>query len=110
MDDIFLIGTYGGTLLSATTQDAGGKIFPLAFSIVDSESDESWEWFFKKIRQAFGCRKGMSIVSDRYESIKKAVQETYPKTAHSICIYHLLNNLKNNFTKNSKGIEDSFVK
>ena len=43
VDGILLTETYSGTLLSATTQDAGGKIFPLAFSIVDYENDKSWE-------------------------------------------------------------------
>ena len=31
VDGVFLTGTCSGTLLLATTQDAGGKIFPLAF-------------------------------------------------------------------------------
>ena len=108
VDGTFLKGTYGGTLLSATTQDAAGKIFPLAFSIVDSENDASWEWFFTKIKETFGCRQEMTIVSDRHESIEKAIRKIYPEAAHGFCMYHLLNNLKNTYKKNSKCIKDSF--
>ncbi|XP_050233550.1 uncharacterized protein LOC126682035 [Mercurialis annua] len=46
VDGTFLKAAYGGTLLTAATQDAANKIFPLAFCVVDSENNESWEWFF----------------------------------------------------------------
>ncbi|KAK1370382.1 hypothetical protein POM88_036474 [Heracleum sosnowskyi] len=69
VDGTFLKSSYGGTLLVAATQDAGGKIFPLAFGVVDSENDMSWEWFFEKFRIAYGRREYMVIVSDRHESI-----------------------------------------
>ena len=54
----------------AKTQDVGGKIFPLTF-VVDSENDQSWEWFFVNFRKACGGREDMVIVSDRHESIIK---------------------------------------
>ena len=94
VDGTFLKGTYDGTLLSVTTQDTASKIFPLAFSIVDSENDASWEWFFTKIKKTFGYRQEMTIVSDRHESIEKVIRKIYPEVAHSFCMYHLLNNLK----------------
>ncbi|XP_050211429.1 uncharacterized protein LOC126661618 [Mercurialis annua] len=46
VDGTFLKGAYGGTLFSASTHNAAGKIFPLAFAITDSENDASWNWFF----------------------------------------------------------------
>ena len=46
IDEIFLKSKYRGILLTASTQDAQGKIFPLAFYIADSENDDSWKWFF----------------------------------------------------------------
>ncbi|KAK6152938.1 hypothetical protein DH2020_012577 [Rehmannia glutinosa] len=75
VDGTFLKASYGGTLLSACTQDGNGSIFPLAFSVVDSENDGSWVWFFTKIRQTFGLREGMCIVSDRHVSIETAIKE-----------------------------------
>ena len=69
IDGTFLKGTYGGILLSVTTQDTAGIIFPLAFSIVNSKNDASCEWFFTKIKQTFSCRQVMTIASNRHESI-----------------------------------------
>ena len=43
VDRTFLKSAHRGTLLVAATQDAGGKIFPLAFDVVNSENDGSWD-------------------------------------------------------------------
>ncbi|CAH9135429.1 unnamed protein product [Cuscuta epithymum] len=47
-DGSFLKAYYKGTLLTACAQDANDQIVPLAFGICDSESKESWLWFFQK--------------------------------------------------------------
>ncbi|XP_050222281.1 uncharacterized protein LOC126672373 [Mercurialis annua] len=65
VDGTFLKAAFGGTLLVATTQDAAGKLFPLAFSVVDSENDASWEYFITRLKQAFGTRQGITIVHAR---------------------------------------------
>ncbi|XP_050216842.1 uncharacterized protein LOC126667796 [Mercurialis annua] len=70
VDGTFLKAAYGGTLLTAATQAAANKIFPLAFCVVDSENDASWE-----------C-------------INKAIEKVFPEAHHGICTYHLFNNVK----------------
>lgn len=57
-DGTFLKTSFGGTLFSASTMDANNNIFILAFGIGDSENDDSWDWFFNKIRETFGDREG----------------------------------------------------
>ena len=100
VDGTFLKSKFRGTLISATTQDASGKIFPLAFAIVDSENDASWEWFFVQVKKTFGVRDKLSIVSGRHESIISAVKKVYPEAAHTFCIFHIINNLKIKFKMN----------
>ncbi|XP_075101629.1 uncharacterized protein LOC107789742 [Nicotiana tabacum] len=39
----FLKSTYKGTILTACTHDGAGKILPLAYAIIDSENNKSWE-------------------------------------------------------------------
>ncbi|XP_070022463.1 uncharacterized protein [Nicotiana sylvestris] len=51
VDGSFLKAAYKGTILTACTQDGAGKILPLAYAIVDSESNKSWEWFFVQIKE-----------------------------------------------------------
>ncbi|KAK1395260.1 hypothetical protein POM88_014316 [Heracleum sosnowskyi] len=108
VDGTFLKSSYGGTLLVAATQDAGGKIFPLAFGVVDSENDMSLEWFFEKFRIAYRRREDMVIVSDRHESIIKGAKKIYPEVPNVFCIFHLLGNIKSKFKKNLKKIKDAF--
>ncbi|XP_075106915.1 uncharacterized protein LOC142179921 [Nicotiana tabacum] len=75
----FIKSTYRGTLLIASTQDPAGSILPLAYAIVDSENNASWEWFFARFKDAFGEREGMCIVSDRHEGIENVAATLYPQ-------------------------------
>ncbi|XP_062093882.1 uncharacterized protein LOC133799909 [Humulus lupulus] len=102
VDGTFLKSAYGGTLLSASAQDAGGKIFPLAFCIADSENNKSWEWFFTKLREAYGVREDQCIISDRHESIIKATNKVFIEITHGYCMFHLLSNLKTTYKKHAK--------
>ena len=106
VDGTFLKSKFGGTLLSATTQDASGKIFPLAFAIVDSENDASWEWFFVQVKKTFGVKDKLSIISNRHESIISIVKEVYPEASHAFCIFHIINNLKIKFKRNTLQIKE----
>ncbi|XP_019252660.1 PREDICTED: uncharacterized protein LOC109231454 [Nicotiana attenuata] len=99
VDGTFLKSAYRGTLLIASTQDPAGNILPLAYAIVDSENNASWEWFFARFKDAFGEREGMCIVSDMHEGIENAAATLYPQVPHSVCIWHLWNNVKKNYKK-----------
>ncbi|XP_013658058.2 uncharacterized protein LOC106362756 [Brassica napus] len=63
VDGTHLCGKYEGVMLVAAAQDGNFQIFPLAFAIVDAENDDSWEWFFTKLR---------SCVSDEYALVTVA--------------------------------------
>ncbi|XP_060960959.1 uncharacterized protein LOC115723685 [Cannabis sativa] len=101
VDGTFLKAAYGGTLLCACTQDAVGHIFPLAFCVADSENDQSWKWFFKKFKEAYGVQEHQCLISDRNESLIKAAREIYPEIAQSYCGYHILSNLKTSFKQHA---------
>ncbi|XP_062088805.1 uncharacterized protein LOC133795368 [Humulus lupulus] len=108
VDGTFLKASYGGTLLTASAQNANRKIHPLAFGIVDSENDTSWEWFMNKVKEAYGERNGQCIISDRHESIKKVIDNVYDGTTHGVCTYHLLKNIKKNFKKGGDDLKTAF--
>uniref|UniRef100_A0A2N9GUX0 SWIM-type domain-containing protein n=1 Tax=Fagus sylvatica TaxID=28930 RepID=A0A2N9GUX0_FAGSY len=50
IDGTHLYGKYQGKLLIATSQDADNKVYPLAFAIVENESESTWKWFLCLIR------------------------------------------------------------
>lgn len=99
VDGTFLKGKSYGTLLLATAQDGDNHLFPLAFSIVDSENDNSWLWFMEKIRFDYGIRENLVFVLDMHRSIQKAVNSVFPEAKFAICMQHLWSNVKTQFGK-----------
>lgn len=75
VDGMHLKGKYAGCLPTASAQDGNYQIFPLAFAMVDSENDMSWEWFFQELSAFVDGSEGLVFVSDRYASIYKAISQ-----------------------------------
>lgn len=94
IDGTFLKCKYIWTLLTASRVDGNNQIFPLAFSIVDSKNDVSWRWSFENIKNSFGEREGLVIISDRHLSIPKGVMNVFPTAEYCVCQRHLLQNIK----------------
>ncbi|GMN39676.1 hypothetical protein TIFTF001_008919 [Ficus carica] len=78
VDGSALKAKFGGMLLTACVHNANGSIFPLAFGIVPSESNESWKWFFEKLRDSIGTRESLAIVADRHKDNEYAANLVYP--------------------------------
>ncbi|XP_022543960.1 uncharacterized protein LOC103873623 [Brassica rapa] len=97
VDGTHLKGKYAGCLLTASAQDGNYQIFPLAFAIVDSENDSSWEWFIQQMTTFVNGYEGLVFVSDRHPSISKGVSKVYPTAGHCICVVHLKRNIRSNF-------------
>ncbi|XP_019232118.1 PREDICTED: uncharacterized protein LOC109212874 [Nicotiana attenuata] len=68
--------------------------FSHAFGIVESENNNSYEWYFSQLRNAIGSRENLIFLSDRHQAIAYGIAKVYPESHHGICIYHLEQNLK----------------
>ncbi|XP_022855837.1 uncharacterized protein LOC111377032 [Olea europaea var. sylvestris] len=99
VDGTFLKSKYRGTLLVATCQDANRQIYPLAWGIVDSENNDSWTWFFQKLRQITDDTDELVFISDRATSISNGFNSVYLNAHHGHCIWHLQTNLKSKFPR-----------
>ncbi|KAG7532469.1 Zinc finger PMZ-type [Arabidopsis thaliana x Arabidopsis arenosa] len=97
VDGSFLKGKYEGLLLVATAQDGNYQIFPIAFGIVDSENNAAWEWFFNRLQEVIPDSHDLVIISDRHQSIAKAITKVYPAARRGICTYHLKKNIMKKF-------------
>ena len=97
VDATFLKNYYKGTLYTACAMDGNEQIFPLAFFHGSNESNETWIYFLRKVKDAIGDREHTVIVSDRHQGIVNAVKEVYPTREHGFCVHHLLGNLKTTF-------------
>lgn len=81
IDETILKGRYGGCLMSACAQDGNFQIFPLAFAVVDSENDSSWEWFLSQLKEFVVDSNQLVFVSDRHGSIYNAIEKVCLKPA-----------------------------
>ncbi|XP_048634998.1 uncharacterized protein LOC125608615 [Brassica napus] len=64
-----------------------------AFAVVDTENDDSWHWFFTQLKLLIHDDEGLAIISDRHNSIGKAITNVYPLASRGICTYHLYKNI-----------------
>nr|XP_009596832.1 uncharacterized protein LOC104092855 [Nicotiana tomentosiformis] len=92
-----LTGKYGSVLISACAQDGNQHIFSLAFVVVDSENDNSWTYFFKKLAECIPDSDDLCIISDRHQSIKTVVANVYTLAHHGFCMFHISMNLKSRY-------------
>uniref|UniRef100_A0A1D1XVQ6 Transposase for insertion sequence element IS1081 n=1 Tax=Anthurium amnicola TaxID=1678845 RepID=A0A1D1XVQ6_9ARAE len=105
LDRAHLKGKYLGTLLCASAVDADGLLFPLAFAVVDVESDDNWMWFLSELRKLLGMNTDkmpiLTILSDRSAGIVEAVETHFPSAFHGFCLRHVSENFRDEF-KNTK--------
>lgn len=105
---IQLKSKYLGTLLSATSFDADGGLFPLAFGVVDVENDESWTWFLSELHKALEMNTEripeLTFLSHGQKTIADAVKRKFSGSFHAICLRYLTESLGKEF-RNSRLVQ-----
>ncbi|GAB4853387.1 hypothetical protein Ancab_040603 [Ancistrocladus abbreviatus] len=105
---IQLKNKYLGTLLSVTSFDADGGLFPIAFGVVDVQNDESWMWFLSEFHKALEMHTEripqFTFLSDGQKGIADAVKRKFPNSHHAFCMRHLSESISKEF-KNSRLVQ-----
>ncbi|XP_070048991.1 uncharacterized protein [Nicotiana tomentosiformis] len=99
VDATFLKLKYHGVLFVVVSKDANNQIFPLSFSIADSENNDAYIWFFGEMRKAIQVHRELVFLSDRNQSIANGIRKVYSEAHHGICLYHFEKNLKQRHAK-----------
>ncbi|XP_012853666.1 PREDICTED: uncharacterized protein LOC105973193 [Erythranthe guttata] len=102
LDGTFFKGKHKGMLLSTVEKDGDQRLFPIAFAIVDEETDCNWSWFLNHLKVAIGMDRVFTFVSNRNHGILVGVQNVFPHCLHGYCYKHLKENLKDRFRGESK--------
>eukprot|EP00268_Persea_americana_P040560 TRINITY_DN40300_c0_g1_i6.p1 TRINITY_DN40300_c0_g1~~TRINITY_DN40300_c0_g1_i6.p1 ORF type:complete len:742 (-),score=94.17 TRINITY_DN40300_c0_g1_i6:207-2432(-) len=97
VDGAQLRGKYPGVLFCAMTYDGDHRLFPLAFAIVESKDQETWEWFLAAVDNALGPVQNLTIVTGQQENLISAVQQKLPNASHCYCVRHISQNLHSVF-------------
>jgi hypothetical protein len=81
-------------LLLAVGIDANGNNIILAWALVESENQSSWEYFFRLLRIAIPAisERECVLISDRDKGILGADGELGPRIVRAICCKHLQDN------------------
>jgi hypothetical protein len=109
LDGTHLKSKYLGILLAATSVDALGQLFPVAFAVVSAENDDNWRWFLDTLRtkviQPYAPQwlnsDQLVLLSDRQKGLIDGVSSVFPLAPHGFCLRHL----EENFHKKFKNVE-----
>ncbi|KAL4018522.1 hypothetical protein IC575_022120 [Cucumis melo] len=97
MDETFLKNKYRGQLIVAVYLDGNNQIYPLAFGVVDRETDDSIQWFLEKLKGAIGEVPNLGFVTDRKTCFAKGILSVFPSAFHDLCVQHLSQNLHDKY-------------
>ncbi|KAL4017116.1 hypothetical protein IC575_024790 [Cucumis melo] len=97
MDGTFLKNKYRGQLIVAVFLDGNNHIYPLAFGVVDRETDDSIQWFLEKLKGAIGEVPNLGFVTDRKTCFAKGISSVFPSAFHDLCVQHLSQNLHDKY-------------
>ena len=86
----------------AVAIDGNGQLLPLAFTIIEGESNDTWGWFMACIREKVTNSEGLCVISDRHIGIINAMQDPYlgwkePMAYHRYCMRHFVSNFNTKF-------------
>jgi transposase-like protein len=88
-----LNGSYIGKLLVAVCHDANNNILPIAYAIVDEETNESWGWFMRQLEPIVMRESPLCVISDRHPGLRNAMtQGVWEGVSHRYCLRHIASN------------------
>jgi len=101
LDGCFLKGATTGVLLCAIGRDGNNQIYPIAWAVVEMETNDSWDWFCYLLCKdlQIGDGDGWVIISDQQKGILNSVQTWLPKAEHRNCARHIYANWRKKFKK-----------
>ncbi|XP_073365844.1 uncharacterized protein [Aegilops tauschii subsp. strangulata] len=97
VDATHLTGRWRGQLVAASAVDGHNWLFPVAFGVVEAESEESWVWFLQQLCNIIGTPPGLAIHTDACKGLESAVEIVFPGVEHRECMRHLAHNFKKKF-------------
>ncbi|KAK3199142.1 hypothetical protein Dsin_022557 [Dipteronia sinensis] len=106
IDGTFLKGPYRWVLFVAVCMDGNDQIFPLAFDVGDSETNEAWEWFLTRLHKSVSEVDDLVIFFDRKGSITTGVEKVFPNSFHGACAVHLERNMVEAMNNAVKGCKE----
>ncbi|WOL01873.1 hypothetical protein Cni_G10592 [Canna indica] len=80
--------------LAATAVDGENDIYPVAFSVVDTENNDNWHWFLVQLKSAFTLSRAITFISSGQIGLEE-LSKVFEDSFHGYSEQHLIEN----FTK-----------
>ncbi|GAB4859008.1 hypothetical protein Ancab_040384 [Ancistrocladus abbreviatus] len=93
LDHTPLNSKYQGELLAATAADGDDGVFPLAFAVVDSETDDNWRWFLEQLKMALSLSQPITFVADFHNGFKESLPKVFNNAYHGYCLRYMAEKL-----------------
>ena len=84
-------------------------LFPIAYAVVDAESEDNWTWFCENLRHILSNVREVTFVSDRNLGLLRAVGKVFPTSYHGFCLNHLKVNLREKFAGHHKALREELL-
>ncbi|PHT82228.1 hypothetical protein T459_15243 [Capsicum annuum] len=90
LDSTVLYAKYQGIVLSAVGADGNDGVLPVAFAVVDEETDDNWHWFLSELKSAISTSRPITFVSAFQNGIRESLCDIFGKDSyHGYCLRHL---------------------
>jgi len=94
LDGISLKSVKQWKLLAATGVDGENDVFPVAFAVVENETEENWHWFLLQLKSALPMSQPITFVSKRQNGLETAVAQLFPGCTYGYCVNSLIEEFK----------------
>ncbi|ONK59443.1 uncharacterized protein A4U43_C08F6480 [Asparagus officinalis] len=94
LDGISLKSVRQWKLLTATGVDGENEVFPVAFAVVENETEEIWHWFLLQLKSALPMSRTVTFVSKRQNDLEETIAQMFPGSFHGYCIDSLIEEFK----------------
>ncbi|KAF3619249.1 hypothetical protein FXO38_33009 [Capsicum annuum] len=87
---------YCAQLLVVVSLDGNNNIFPIDYTIVEKECNNTWQWFLNYLTIDIEIQEQClwTFISDKQKGLLEAFEEVLPNVSHRFCARHLQNNFK----------------
>nr|GEV53856.1 hypothetical protein [Tanacetum cinerariifolium] len=109
LDGAFMRGKYPGQMLTVVGVDAINGIYPVAYSIMESENQYSWTWFLKCLGDDFDLysNSNFTFITDRQKGLLPTLAKLFPSADHRAHRDLLINNVCEVFNRQLLDVRDS---
>lgn len=96
LDGCFIKTVVKQMLLCAVGRDGNNQMFPVAWAVVEAETQDSWTWFLKFLFTDLQVGRGddWTFISDQQKGLINAVSSLAPCAEHRNCSRHIYANWK----------------